>query len=47
MYTVAYTCSHTLDDSNSALNNTNGSRILVGANGAPLLSYNYGNSDAD
>jgi hypothetical protein len=43
---MAYTWSHTLDNSNSALSNGAGG-IVVGANGTPLLKYSYGNSNSD
>ncbi|MDR3763208.1 MAG: TonB-dependent receptor [Acidobacteriota bacterium] len=45
-YTVSYTWSHTLDNSNSALSNGAGG-IMVGANGTPLLKYMHGNSNSD
>jgi hypothetical protein len=43
--TAAYTWSHTLDNSASALGGPGG--IMVGPNGTPLLHYQYGNSDDD
>lgn len=49
-YTVSYTWSHTLDNSNSAFSTSstnNGGGISVGPDGVPLLSYNKGNSDTD
>jgi hypothetical protein len=47
-YTVAYTWSHTLDNSNSALSSVaTNPDILIGANGKPLLNTNYGNSNTD
>jgi Carboxypeptidase regulatory-like domain len=44
-FTAAYTWSHTIDNSASAFSQYNG--IVVGANGAPLLQYERGNSDTD
>lgn len=49
-FTAAYTYAHTTDNSNgefSATGGGGGNRILVGANGVPLLQYNQGNSDND
>ncbi len=43
--TAAYTWSHTLDNSASALGGAGG--IVVGANGTPLLQYQQGNSSND
>jgi hypothetical protein len=44
--TAAYTWSHAFDDSADTLSNApNG--IVVGANGVPLLNYQYGSSDND
>jgi len=43
--TAAYTWSHTLDNVTSGLGGAGG--IVVGANGAPLLHYQYGNSNDD
>jgi len=43
--TAAYTWSHTLDNSASALGGPGG--ILVGPNGTPLLQYQHGNSNDD
>jgi hypothetical protein len=45
-YTLAYTWSHTLDNSNSAVSNGAGG-IMVGSGGTPLLNYMYGNSNSD
>jgi len=45
-YTLAYTWSHTLDNSNSALSNGAGG-MNIGPNGTPLLKYMYGNSNSD
>ncbi len=47
-YTVAYTWSHTLDNSLNAFTNSNsGGGIVVGPEGIPLLALNKGNSDTD
>jgi hypothetical protein len=43
--TVAYTWSHTLDNTSSTFGGASG--IVVGDNGTPLLHYQHGNSDAD
>lgn len=43
--TAAYTWSHTLDNSASALGGAGG--IVVGSDGTPLLGYQYGNSGTD
>jgi hypothetical protein len=45
-YTLAYTWSHTLDNSNAALSNGAGG-YQIGAGGIPLLKYSYGNSNTD
>jgi Carboxypeptidase regulatory-like domain len=45
LVTTAYTFSHTLDNATSGLGGAGG--ILVGANGTPLLNYQYGNSNTD
>jgi hypothetical protein len=45
-YTLAYTWSHTLDNSNSALSSGAGG-YQIGAGGIPLLNYTYGNSNTD
>ncbi len=45
-FTASYTWSHTLDNSNTAINNTTGG-IPIGASGTPLLKYNHGNADSD
>jgi hypothetical protein len=47
-YTVSYTWSHTLDNSNGAFSNSaSGGGIVVGPDGVALLRYNKGNSDTD
>ncbi|MFZ3343476.1 MAG: TonB-dependent receptor [Terriglobales bacterium] len=46
LFTVAYTWSHSLDNSADALSTAPGG-VVVGANGTPLLNYQYGNSDSD
>jgi hypothetical protein len=45
-YTIAYTWSHTIDNSNGNLS-TSGGHVIVGDNGTALLRYNKGNSDND
>jgi len=45
-YTVAYTWSHSIDDSNGFYSSS-GNYTLVDDNGAPMLKYNRGNSDSD
>jgi hypothetical protein len=47
-YTVSYTWSHTLDDSNGPFSVTGGNaRIFIFPGGIPSLAANYGNSDQD
>jgi hypothetical protein len=45
-YTLAYTWSHTTDNSVGSLSNGAGG-VLMGANGVPLLHYMHGNSNSD
>lgn len=44
---VSYTWSHTLDNAAGALSNGAGGSVYMGANGTPLLHYNYGNANSD
>jgi hypothetical protein len=46
-YTMAYTWSHALDDSQSAFSNTGSNQRVFVSGTSGLLRYNYGNSDDD
>jgi hypothetical protein len=46
LLTIAYTWSHSLDNSADTLS-TAPTGVVVGANGTPLLNYQYGNSNSD